>query len=320
MMAVMPKPVSHFVTAPDGLRLYTRIYGSLLAPALPVVCLAGLTRNSADFDVLASVLASDAKRPRAVITLDSRGRGRSDYDSQARNYSLPVELADLIAVLTALEIPPAVFIGTSRGGILAMLLAVARPSAVAGVVLNDIGPMIETRGLLRIKSYVGRLPQPQSFEDGAEFLRRLFGNQFPKLSDEDWMAFARRSFEEPPPLPSAGSGGGKRSGLVATYDPGIAKALEGVDAEQPVPPLWNEFDSLVRRPVMVIRGANSDVLTAAGLAAIAARRPDLEVLEVPDQGHAPLLVENEVISRIGAFIARCEFPHGAATGRNPTAL
>jgi pimeloyl-ACP methyl ester carboxylesterase len=224
-----------------------------------------------------------------------------------------VELADVIAVLTALELPPAVFIGTSRGGILAMLLAVARPSAVAGVVLNDIGPMIETKGLLRIKSYVGRLPQPQSFEDGAEFLRRLFGNQFPKLADEDWMAFARRSFDEPPSLPSPASGGGKRSGLVATYDPGIAKALEGVDAEQPVPSFWNEFDALAKRPVMVIRGANSDVLSAAGVAAMAARRPDLEVLEVPDQGHAPLLVENEVISRIGAFVARCEFPHAAAT-------
>ena len=313
MMAVMPEPVSQFITAPDGLGLFARIYGSLLASALPVVCLAGLTRNSADFDVLARVLAGDAKRPRAVIAIDGRGRGHSDYDSDARNYSLPVELADVVAVVTALEIAPAVFIGTSRGGILAMLLAVSRPRAVAGVVLNDIGPMIETKGLLRIKSYVGRLPQPQSFEDAAEFLRRLFGGQFPKLSAEDWMAFARRSFEEPPPLPSPASGGGKRGGLVASYDPGIAKALDSVDAQQPVPSLWNEFDALARRPVMVIRGANSDVLSAAGLAAMAARRPDLETLEVPDQGHAPLLLENEVISRICAFVARCEFAARAAS-------
>src|SRR6516162_8281815 len=128
MMAVMPEPVSQFITAPDGLGLFARIYGSLLASALPVVCLAGLTRNSADFDVLARVLAGDAKRPRAVIAIDGRGRGRSDYDSDARNYSLPVELADVVAVVTALEISPAIFIGTSRGGILAMLLAVSRPT------------------------------------------------------------------------------------------------------------------------------------------------------------------------------------------------
>ena len=133
------------------------------------------------------------------------------------------------------------------------------------------------------------------------------------------MAFARRSFEEPPPLPSPASGGGKRGGLVASYDPGIAKALDGVDAQQPMPSLWNEFDALARRPVMVIRGANSDVLSAAGVAAMAARRPDLEALEVPDQGHAPLLLDEEVISRIGAFVARCESPYGSATGRNPIA-
>jgi pimeloyl-ACP methyl ester carboxylesterase len=303
-MTVMGDPASHFITVPDGLRLHVRIYGSLLASALPVVCLAGLTRNSTDFDVLARALSADAKRPRAVIALDARGRGRSDYDTNARNYNLAVELADVLAVLTALEVPPAVFIGTSRGGILAMLLGVARPGAIASVVLNDIGPVIEIKGLLRIKSYVGRLPQPQSFEDGAEFLRRLFGIQFPKLSPDDWMAFARRSFEEPAPSPAGG--GSKGTGLVATHDPNLAKTLEGVDAQQPPPALWNEFDALRRRPIMVIRGANSDVLSAEGVAAMAARRPDLEILEVPDQGHAPLLVEEEVIARICAFVARCE--------------
>src|SRR5206468_3798988 len=133
------------------LKLHARSYGSRIAPGLAVVCLPGLARNSADFHVLASALAGDAERPRYIVAVDYRGRGRSEYDRDADNYNLTVELSDVMAVLTALGIAPAVFVGTSRGGILAMLLASARPSAIAGVVLNDIGPVIDTRGLLRIK-------------------------------------------------------------------------------------------------------------------------------------------------------------------------
>ena len=142
------------------------------ASGLPVVCLPGLARTTADFDVLAAALSADALHPRRVYALDYRGRGQSDYDSNPENYSVAVELGDVIAVLTALALEPAIFIGTSRGGILAMLLASVRPGAIAGVVLNDIGPVIETNGLMRIKGYVGKLPQPKDFADAAEIQRR----------------------------------------------------------------------------------------------------------------------------------------------------
>src|SRR5262249_27182592 len=180
-----------FVSAPDGLRLHVRSYGPRVTPLLPVVCLPGLARTAADFHPLASALAADPAEPRRVLALDYRGRGASEYDRNAQNYALPVELADLSAVLTALNIAPAVFVGTSRGGLIAMMLAAARPTAIAGVVLNDIGPVIEPKGLMRIKSYVGKLPTPRSYEEGADILRRLFAAQFPKFETADWLAQAR---------------------------------------------------------------------------------------------------------------------------------
>ena len=284
---------STFITAPDGLRLHTRSYGPRSAPTTPVICLPGLARTAADFEALASVLAHNGPRPRRVIALDYRGRGLSGYDRDPANYSFPIELADVLAAATALDALPAIFVGTSRGGILTMLLAAVRPTAIAGVVLNDIGPVIEPQGLMRIKSYVGKLPQPRTFEEGAEILRRLFGAQFPKLGPADWLTSARRTFKE------------EKGRLVTTYDPQLATTMKGVDPERPLPPLWKEFDALRAMPVMVIRGANSDLLSAATVEAMRARHTALETLEVPDQGHAPLLADADTIVRIVEFINRC---------------
>lgn len=283
---------STFISAPDGLRLHARLHGNRTTRLLPVVCLPGLARTAEDFDRLADTLAG--AHGRRVIALDYRGRGLSEYDRDPANYSFPVELADVLAVLTALDALPAIFVGTSRGGILTMLLAALRPTAIAGCVLNDIGPVIEPKGLMRIKGYIGKLPQPRSYEEGAEILRRLFDAQFPKLTHDDWLASAQRAFKQ------------ENGALVPTYDVKLAKTLEGVDFEKPFPPLWAQFDALPDVPVMVIRGENSDILTTATVEAMRSRRPALEVIEVPDQGHAPLLAEGDVIGRIAVFADRCE--------------
>jgi pimeloyl-ACP methyl ester carboxylesterase len=284
---------STFVSATDGLRLHACCYGRRSAGAVPVVCLPGLARTAADFEALAAALANDSEQPRRVIALDYRGRGKSEYDRDPSNYTFQTELADVLAVTTALDCLPAIFVGTSRGGILTMLLAALRPTALAGVVLNDIGPVIEPKGLMRIKGYVGKLPQPRSFEEGAEILRRLFDAQFPTLTHDDWLAAAHRTFKD------------DKGRLVPTYDVKLAKTLEGVDFERPLPPLWAAFDALRDVPLMVIRGANSDLLSTATVEAMRARHSGLESFEVPDQGHAPLLAEADVIARVADFAGRC---------------
>jgi pimeloyl-ACP methyl ester carboxylesterase len=175
-----------------------------------------------------------------------------------------------------------------------MLLAAARPTAIAGAVLNDIGPVIEPTGLVRIKSYVGKLPRPDSFEEGAEILRRLFGSQFPKLSDDEWLGFSRRTFKI------------EKRGMAPLYDVRIARTLEGIEFDRPLPPLWREFDALARVPLMVIRGGNSDLLSEATVAAMAARRRTMEAVVVPDQGHAPLLTAPDLVAQIATFVASCD--------------
>jgi pimeloyl-ACP methyl ester carboxylesterase len=287
-------PRSVFTTAPDGLRLHTRDYGPRFAAALPVVCLPGLSRNSADFHALALALAGDAKTPRRVVALDYRGRGLSEYDPDSANYTLAVELADVIAVLNALEIAQAAFIGTSRGGLLTMLMAAARPAFVAGALLNDIGPAIEARGVLRIKGYVGKLPQPRSWPEAGDILRRVLAGQFPNHTEADWIEAARLTWRE------------EKGQWTLNYDPKLSAALDSVDIDSPLPTMWDHFDALARVPLMVIRGELSDLLSAEGLGAMRTRRPNIEVIEVPHQGHPPSFTDPELIARIAGFLRTCD--------------
>lgn len=289
---------SVYVTAKDGLKLHLREYGDRQAAGLPVVCLPGLTRASVDFHPLAYALAHRAERPRRVLALDFRGRGLSEYDPDPAHYAVPIEADDVLSVLAACAAEPAIFVGTSRGGIVTMALGTMRPTAIAGAVLNDIGPVIEMSGLLRIREYVGKLPKPQSFAEGAEIIRNLFGDQFPKFGEREWIASAYRTWRE------------ENGKLVVAYDPALADTLTSVDANTPLPDMWPQFESLGHVPMLVIRGALSDILSAATVVEMGARRQQkLDVLEVPDQGHAPLLIEPEVIARIAAFIDTCDAGH-----------
>ncbi|QCI62775.1 alpha/beta fold hydrolase [Phreatobacter stygius] len=281
---------SRFVGATDGLRLHVRVYGVPQPGRWPLICLAGLSRNSADFDRLARALSAT----RQVVAPDYRGRGQSDWDTNWQNYALPVELNDLLAVTTVLGIDKAIFLGTSRGGILTMLMSAARPGLIAGAILNDIGPVIDGTGLARIKSYLGKLPEPKNLDEAVALLKSIGSAKFPALSDADWYRQAEGMWMT-------------RDGrLVPAFDPALTKPMETMNFDAPLPTLWPQFDGLANVPAMVIRGEHSDIISAETVAAMVARRPDLGVFDVPGQGHAPLLTDRPSIDRIAEFARRCD--------------
>ncbi len=285
---------SLFISARDGLRLHVRDYGHAGGAGLPVVCLPGLARTAADFHDVARALAEDPKRPRRVIALDYRGRGRSAYDATWSNYEIKIELDDLLQVLSATGIHEAVFIGTSRGGLITMAMAPVRPAAIKGVVLNDVGPVLDAQGLIRIKGYVGKMPAPRTWPEASEIMKQTFGSQFPILNSAEWDGYARRTWKE------------DHGSLVPDYDPALMKTLEALDLEAPLPVLWPFFDGLKHAPMLVLRGANSDLLSDATVRAMAARHPACETFTVAGQGHAPLLAGKEIMSRIARLCAKAD--------------
>ena len=235
----------------------------------------------------------DTARPRRVLSLDYRGRGRSEWDPNWRHYDIGTEVNDTLQVLTVAGIERAVFVGTSRGGLITMALGAVRPTLLAGAVLNDVGPVIEPRGLIRIRNYVGKLPSPKTVREAAEILRQLSGAQFPAFSSVQWESMARGTWHE------------KDGRLVLSYDPNLMKPLEALDLEMPIPDLWNLFEGLHPFPVLAIRGAHSDLLTASTLTAMQERHPSLTTITVPGQGHAPLL-EGSLIQPINELISKAE--------------
>lgn len=282
-----------FFTSRDGLRLAARYYPAHGSGRRPALCLAGLTRNSRDFHALASFLA-DPQNPEArpVLALDARGRGRSEWDANWRNYDLGVELGDALDLLTIAGMSDVAVIGTSRGGLLAMMMACLRPTAMGAVVLNDIGPVIEREGLVHIAAYAGRMPLPMNWDEAAGLVRDLNARKFPGVPQEHWPEIARQWFNDEQGMPMPG------------YDPAIAKAVSVI--EGPLPTLWPQFQALSRIPAMALRGELSDLLSEATLAEMRLKHPALTAVTVRGQGHAPLLRDRATIVAIGEFLARAD--------------
>jgi pimeloyl-ACP methyl ester carboxylesterase len=278
----------------DGLNLAARIFDAAPGERLPLLCLPGLSRNSRDFIRLGQHVSQHPDQPRKVVALDYRGRGLSDADLNWRNYTPVVEAQDVMAAATALGVERAVVVGASRGGIIAMLLGALRPTLLAGVVLIDIGPVVEATGLARIKTYLANRPVVRSWEEAEALARQVAEKQFPTLAAEEWRAYVEAWFVETP------------RGLVPQFDPQLLRTLEGIDFAEKIPALWPQFMSLARVPVLAIRGELSDILSERTLAEMAERHPDFEHLTVPDQGHSPLLRDEPALERIRAFASRCE--------------
>jgi pimeloyl-ACP methyl ester carboxylesterase len=283
-----------FCQSADGLKIHAKTIGPQTGAALPVLCLPGLTRTADDFDAIARALAS-APAPRRVVAIDYRGRGLSDYDPDPAKYAVPMEMGDVLAVAASLGVSRAILLGTSRGGLISMGLAAAQPQLLAGVILNDIGPALEIGGLMKIKGYITDPPERATWDDAERGLRELFGSVFPTLDAAGWQAWTRRAFREK-------AGGG----LERTYDVRLAKTLDSVTAETPLPEIWELFDKLVNLPVMLVHGGLSDLLSPRVIQTMATRHPDMDVVEVPDEGHAPLLADKPTVDRIVAFCARCD--------------
>ena len=283
-----PVWTSRFVSAQDGLSLHVREICASNFALPPVICLPGLTRHSEDFEVIGQhIAAADGRR---VLALDYRGRGRSDFDPKWQNYNLMIELRDLMTVLDDAAIKQAIFLGTSRGGLITMLLAQARPSAILGAALNDIGPVIEVEGLKRIAGYVGKIASPTTHQEGATILKAMFGEQFPDEDDASWLRFSHRSWRELD---------GK---LVGRADKNLMQPLKDVNFEVALPTMWPVFDLLSVAPLMVIRGGLSDLLSENVAREMVSRHPDAQLHTVARQGHAPLLEDAPTIAAVLEFI------------------
>lgn len=281
-----------FPSADGRLQLFARDYPGG-GPCL--LLMHGLTRNAADFDELASRLAGRFR----VVVPDQRGRGRSQYDPVPANYVPATYCGDMLGLIARLGLDRPVLLGTSMGGLVAMVMGATAPQGYRGLILNDVGPMVEPAGLARIAGYVGLASDVTDWAGAAEYCRLTNGSAFPHYGDADWLRFAHRLFVDD-------AGGVPR----LAYDPAIAAGLAGSDPSAVPVDLWPMWDALAPLPILAIRGENSDILGAATLAEMDRRHPGMHSINVAGVGHAPMLDEPEAVAAIERFLAGTCAPGG----------
>jgi pimeloyl-ACP methyl ester carboxylesterase len=272
----------------DGLSLHFRDYAGDVS-LLPVLCLHGLTRNARDFAELAAHIAPG----RRVIVPEMRGRGMSDYARDHESYNPAQYVADVERLLVQESIERFVCIGTSLGGLMTMLMAATMPGRIAGAVLNDIGPEVESEGLEAIRGYVGQGRSFETWMHAARALRDVHGESHPTFTIEDWLAMAKR-------IMVLGQGGR----IAFDYDMGLAEPFAAGGEKAAPPNLWPAFESLAQEPVLLVRGAHSNILGEHTARQMQARGPQVEIVTIDDTGHAPLLTEPEALSAIDRLLAR----------------
>lgn len=283
-------------SARDGLTLDIKIHDAVetdVTRRLPIICLPGLMRNADDFDGIAHYFSTKAKIKRNVYAFTFRGRGRSDFDPDPRNYTILKEAEDVIAGLDAFGIEHGIFIGTSRGGMVMHLLAAMRPAALKLNILNDIGPAIDGAGLMKIRTFMERLPPLAHWDAAIEFLKQSQAKAFPDLTDADWLIWAKVSFKE-----------GDKGGIVPNFDRHLLDGLKNIDLSAELPTLWQQFKGLGGVPCLTLRGENSQLLTDRILQDMSENHPNFESHIVAKQGHAPLLDTPSVLNVVEAFISK----------------
>jgi pimeloyl-ACP methyl ester carboxylesterase len=285
----MGKYVDYWYKSGDGLRLYARDYACRDTdnsnPAT-ILCMHGLTRNSADFDGLADHLCERYR----VLCVDQRGRGRSDYDNVIANYTPLTYVQDMFTLLDAVQVEQVILIGTSMGGLMSLLMSAMQPQRIRGVILNDIGPELDPRGLARIKGYVGKSKPVTNWDEAVAQARSINEVAFPDFTEQEWLDFTRGTYREENGVP------------VLAYDPAISQPLDDDESGVVPPDLWPVFEGVTAIPMLVVRGAQSDILAPGCVADMRERKPDLLVAEVPHRGHAPTLTEPVSLVAIDAFL------------------